>query len=155
MNKIKKCHFAMVGPVFCSDSNAVHSRTVRMGSHSYLNPYDIKILLCTSQPKTHFALALAWKRAVKSKIEAHFPFLVTTYIRTIGFRSCDFQFILDWTMDLMTTLTSPIAQLGQSGFEFSIESVYYFTGHFLIFLRLKFETISLEITKYLVQFCYQ
>ena len=86
----------MVGPVFCSDSNAVHSRTVRMGSHTYLNPYDIKILLCTSQPKTHFALALAWKRAsVKSKIEAHFPFLVTTYIRTIGFRSCDFQFILD------------------------------------------------------------
>ena len=85
----------MVGPVFCSDSNAVHSRTVRMGSHyTYLNPYDIKILLCTSQPKTHFALA--WKRAVKSKIEAHFPFLVTTtYIRTIGFRSCDFQFILD------------------------------------------------------------
>ena len=33
MNKIKKCKFEMVGPVFCSDSNAVHSRTVRMGSH--------------------------------------------------------------------------------------------------------------------------
>ena len=126
-----------------------------MGSHTYLNPYDIKILLCISQPKTHFALALAWKRAVKSKIEAHFPFLVTPYIRTIGFRSCDFQFILDWTMDLMTTLTSSIAQLGQSCFEFSIESVNYFTGHFLIFLRPKFETISLEITNYMVQFCYQ
>ena len=31
----------------------------------------------------------------------------------------------------------------------------FFTGHFLIFLRLKFETISFETTKYLVQFCYQ
>ena len=97
MNKIKICHFAMVGPVFCSDSNTVHSQPDSPDGFTYLSEmYDIKILLCTSQPKTHFALALAWKRApVKSKIEAHFPFLVTTYIRTIGFRSCDFQFILD------------------------------------------------------------
>ena len=157
MNKMIKGHFAMVGPVFCSDSNTVHSRTVRMGSHTYLNPYDIKIF-CAHRNQKH-TLHWHWhwhgrERRWNRKSKPTSPFwLLRTYYRiplmwlsihpwlNNGFDDYSHLFYrtigpkLFWILNWICKL--------------------FFTGHFPIFLRLKFETISLEITKYLVQFCYQ
>lgn len=160
MNKIKKCHFAMVGPVFCSDSNTVHSQPDSPDGFTYLsesvwyqNPFvhiATKNTLCIGigirmeesageienrsplplfgyYVHTYYRIPLMWL-SIHPWLNNGFDDYSHLFYRTIGPK---LFWILNWICKL------------------------FFTGHFLIFLRLKFETISLEITKYLVQFCYQ
>ena len=128
--------------MFCSGSDAVHSRTVRMGSHIWIRMISKSFCAHRNQKHTlhwHWHGRERWNR--KSKPNSPFWLLRTYVLSDSAHVTFNSSLIEQWIWWLLSPL------LSHNWTKFVLNSqLNYFKRHFLTFLRLKFKTISLEIT---------